>query len=164
MKCPDCSFTTNSKKGLANHLRNGCSTLKGSWVSRNKEYLKKYGKDWRKRNIEKVREYNRVLSKDWRKRNPDKVKASRSRTREKLRSDVLQAYGNVCKCCGEQERKFLCIDHINNDGAKHRKEFRLKSAQAMYTWLRKNNYPQGFQILCYNCNCAKAYYGRCPHE
>ena len=28
---------------------------------------------------------------------------------------------------------------------------------------RKNNYPEGFQVLCSNCNFAKGKYGSCPH-
>lgn len=125
-----------------------------------KEYIKK----WYKKNPNKRKEYWKKYGPLWRKNNPDKVKASRIRTRNKLRNDVLLAYGEMCKCCGEQTREFLQIDHINNDGAKHRKEFGLKSAQAMYTWLRKNNYPRGFQILCANCNTAKQYYAGCPHQ
>ena len=31
-------------------------------------------------------------------------------------------------------------------------------------WIIKNNFPKGFQILCHNCNSAKAVYGKCPHE
>lgn len=31
-------------------------------------------------------------------------------------------------------------------------------------WLRRNNYPNGFQVLCHNCNMAKGFYGKCPHQ
>lgn len=30
--------------------------------------------------------------------------------------------------------------------------------------LKQNNYPRGFQILCYNCNNAKSIQGQCPHQ
>lgn len=30
-------------------------------------------------------------------------------------------------------------------------------------WLKKNDYPKGFQILCHNCNMSKGFYGYCPH-
>jgi len=30
-------------------------------------------------------------------------------------------------------------------------------------WLRKYNYPKGFQVLCHNCNMAKRF-GVCPHK
>lgn len=78
---------------------------------------------------------------------------------------ILQHYGGSpprCACCGEQEPKFLEIDHINNDGYAHRKQ--IGKGRLMHEWLIKNNYPEGFQILCANCNHAKGNYGECPHQ
>jgi hypothetical protein len=80
-----------------------------------------------------------------------------------LRTLVLEHYGKQCACCGETEIKFLSIDHINNDGAAHRKVIG-KGGTTLYYWLRDNEYPDGFQILCHNCNFAKGIYGICPHQ
>lgn len=55
---------------------------------------------------------------------------------------------------------FLCIDHIDGGGNKHRAEIKGD----FYRWLIDNNFPPGFQTLCHNCNMAKGLYGRCPHE
>lgn len=79
-----------------------------------------------------------------------------------LRKEVLNAMGGKCVCCGADRLEFLSVDHINNDGSNHRKE--IGGAKAIYRWLKKNNYPEGFQVLCMNCNCAKSWYGICPHE
>ena len=68
-----------------------------------------------------------------------------------------------CTCCGEKEMKFLCIDHINNDGALHRKNYG-RVGHRIYTWLKNKGYPEGYQVLCFNCNNAKALYGECPHK
>lgn len=79
------------------------------------------------------------------------------------RMQALIAYSGrnpKCACCGESENKFLCIDHLNGDGSKHRKEVKNK----VMRWLKKNNYPVGFQVLCHNCNLAKGFYGQCPHQ
>lgn len=76
-------------------------------------------------------------------------------------SAVLIHYGMVCACCGESERAFLTADHINNDGAKHRRSI---NRRPLYRWLVKNQFPAGFQILCWNCNCAKGRIGHCPHQ
>jgi hypothetical protein len=56
---------------------------------------------------------------------------------------------------------FLCIDHINGGGSKHRREGKFPS---MYQWLKTHNFPEGFQVLCHNCNMAKFIYGVCPHR
>lgn len=81
--------------------------------------------------------------------------------RQKLRTEVLRHYGAYCACCGETQDKFLTIDHVNNDGAAHRRMIRKAN---ICSWLRRKDYPSGFQVLCYNCNCARGFYGKCPHE
>jgi len=86
-----------------------------------------------------------------------------NRFNRELRREVLLAYGNVCACCGEKEEIFLAIDHVNNDGAEHRRELRGVSSAFFYRWLKKNGFPPGFQTLCHNCNWAKSR-GGCPHQ
>ena len=75
---------------------------------------------------------------------------------------VIEHYGGVCSCCGETEQMFLSLDHINGGGTKHRKELG-KYGTAFYAWIIKNDFPEEFQVLCYNCNLAKGFYGICPH-
>jgi hypothetical protein len=79
--------------------------------------------------------------------------------------ETFEVYGNICVCCGEDNISFLTIDHIDESGASHRKELGIKSGgPTFYSWLKKNNYPRdNFQLLCYNCNCSKHFYGQCPH-
>ena len=81
----------------------------------------------------------------------------------RLQNDAIMAYGGyVCACCGETEPLFLTIDHINNDGNKHRKQY--QSGDGLYKWLKQHDYPEGFQILCMNCNHGKRRNnGVCPH-
>lgn len=81
----------------------------------------------------------------------------------KLKRQVFSRYGGQCSCCGESKTEFLQIDHINNDGADHRRKIGKGSA-VLFRWLRAHGYPSGFQILCANCNMAKAIYGVCPHK
>lgn len=83
-----------------------------------------------------------------------------------LRDKVYAYYGNQCQCCSETNPLFLTIDHINNDGAKHRREIRkLGTGSNFYYWLVSNNFPEGFQLLCFNCNCGKQRNkGICPHK
>ena len=81
-----------------------------------------------------------------------------------LRVEALRHYSDntmQCACCGESEIDFLALDHINGGGGKHRKE--VGRGYRFIRWLQKNNYPDGFQVLCHNCNQAKSYYDGCPH-
>ncbi len=83
----------------------------------------------------------------------------------KLRSDALNAYGGpVCTCCGETHSEFLSIDHIKGKGCQHRKKIGVPSGGPFYVWLRKNGYPEGFRVLCANCNASFGHFGYCPHE
>ncbi len=82
---------------------------------------------------------------------------------QQKRNVVLNHYSNgsvTCNCCGESQIEFLSIDHINNDGSAHRKEI----GSNLYNWLINNDFPVGFQVLCFNCNFAKGIYGFCPHK
>ena len=100
---------------------------------------------------------------EWRKNNPKKEKLADINSRGKLRKDVLGNYskGKIkCNCCGEKEIKFLALDHINNNGKQERKKW----GSSLYARLRKLNYPKGYQVLCHNCNMAKAFYKICPHQ
>lgn len=87
----------------------------------------------------------------------------------RLRDAVLTGYGGACACCGESTPQFLAVDHIHNDGAAHRAELSITRASPdtgkFYRWLRDNGYPRDrLQLLCHNCNGAKAWYGMCPHR
>lgn len=89
------------------------------------------------------------------------------RYRRKLKLDVINGYGGKCTCCGEPTFEFLSVDHMNNDGKKHRIEISGRNAgssQSIYRWLRDNNFPAGYTVLCFNCNMARALYSLCPHQ
>ena len=97
------------------------------------------------------------------KKNRDKIlRRERARTRA-LKLEVLRHYGGPtpkCACCGETHVEFLQIDHINNDGAAHRK--RVGEGTAMYRHL-KRTWPEGYRVLCANCNWSRGIFGYCPH-
>lgn len=88
----------------------------------------------------------------------EKTKTQINRFEKRLK--ILKYYSGgepKCACCGENHIEFLHIDHINNNGAEHRKI-------NIHNWIIKNNFPEGFRILCANCNIAKGIHGHCPHE
>jgi hypothetical protein len=60
--------------------------------------------------------------------------------------------------CPVTDIDMLTIDHINNDGADHRRGIHggNKAGHGTYRWLIKNDFPPGFQVLCFNHNFKKA--------
>ena len=81
-----------------------------------------------------------------------------------LKQTVLDHYGQKCNCCcGCSVTKFehLTIDHKNNDGAKQRRDKKAHCGQAEYRRIIREGFPNDLQVLCWNCNCSKQYYGGC---
>lgn len=149
-------------------------------------YQREYADKDRKRHADYSRKYRAGLGDEYRERQvhrrADKIAAmspeeleefrqfERDKTRRimaKLKAEIFEAYGGpICACCGETQEMFLSVDHINNDGYKMKRlGIHPKNGTGFYQWLRKNNFPPGFQILCFNCNQGKRVNGGvCPHQ
>ena len=80
--------------------------------------------------------------------------------RRAVRAKVVRELGGKCQCCGETTPVFLTIDHVQNDGAKDRQTARHLLYKRILT---EGCPPDRYQILCWNCNSAKAL-GGCPHQ
>jgi hypothetical protein len=104
-----------------------------------------------------------AMLRNWEDRNPAKISRIRTGYYAKIRDRVYLAYGNKCRCCGVEEKAFLSLDHVNNDGKKHRNELG-GAGIVLYLWAIRNNFPPILQLLCMNCNHAKSRLGECPHE
>jgi hypothetical protein len=69
--------------------------------------------------------------------------------------DVLAHYGKAgrpaCRWrgCPIDDLDMLSIDHIENDGAEHRRR-ETGSGIRIYFHLRSRGYPKGYQTLCHN--------------
>jgi len=76
--------------------------------------------------------------------------------RQIIRKKVLCFYSGgelKCKDCGISDIRVLCLDHINGDGYIHRKI--VGGSVNVYVDLIARNFPEGFQVLCQNCNLIK---------
>lgn len=125
------------KDGLTSYCKFCYARRSLAYYHKNHEKVSKKKEEYRKINRE-------ILNIKQKERNADK----------KLK--ILQEYCKdeipYCFGCGIEELSVLAIDHINDDGAEHRRN--MNSAR-LYGWLTTNNYPSGFQVLCYNCNIYK---------
>lgn len=74
----------------------------------------------------------------------------------KLKGDVINHYSNglnKCARCGIEGIEFLNIDHIEGRGIQgHDKSTK---GRKLYSLLKREKYPIGFQVLCWNCNVKK---------
>ena len=115
-----------------------------------REYHKQYHQAHRAEILERMKRYNR-LHKQVR---PEHYWQYRAQ----LKREVLTHYGNgKCACiqCGFDDIRALSIDHINGIGNEHREILGITGGRPFYVWLKKNNFPEGYQTLCMNCQYIK---------
>ena len=131
------------------------------YYQKNKDVIKKRAHDYYYDNREECIEKQTAYVKKTKERHNAGI---RKRYQER-RLIVINHYSNGtrrCECCSESELRFLTIDHIYNNGNKHRK---VVGNSKITAWLIKNKFPKGYRVLCFNCNSGRAYNnGKCPHE
>ncbi len=163
-KCIKCSVELlsgiNWYPSSENNRQYKCKTcmikLSNDWIKNNRE---RYNLRQRMRDPKKRKEYY--------KKNKSRFRKTYNKYTHKLKLEVLNYYSNndlKCACCGEHNIEFLSIDHINGNGTQHRKEIGVLPGRSFYLWLKKHKFPQGYRVLCFNCNCALGFFGYCPHE
>lgn len=133
------------------------------YAEKHPEWKLKYAANWRKKHPEEAK----ISVEKWRQRNPEKMKTYRHNQVIRRKQKVFFHYGNgkvQCACCGETTFEFLTVHHLNGGGSKHRREIGCQGGDRIYRWLVQNNFPDGFQVLCMNCNWAIGQFGYCPHE
>lgn len=70
-----------------------------------------------------------------------------------LRAVVVAQYGGACVRCGAREK--LELDHIHNDGKRHRQQLR-ELQLTIDEWLIMERFPRNVvQLLCKDCHSRK---------
>ena len=145
--------------------------------TKRKEYLQNYAA--RRKELD-ARPERKAKNKVY-KSKPENKKRARELDRD-LRYLVLQTYSKrlsdskipCCNCCHlNSNLAFLAVDHIAGkkqmDSEHELKKLGYSSkfqSWALLRWLKRKNFPEGFQILCHNCNHAKGHStdNKCPLE
>lgn len=136
------------------------------------QYKKEYYQKNKQRILEKTRKYyhaHREQYQERRRKNKERDKKIKRiwylKNREKTlklhrqknlenKIEVLEYYSNGklrCVKCGFTDIRALSIDHINGNGAQHRKIV----GRNVYNKLIQNDFPKGYQTLCMNCQFIK---------
>lgn len=108
---------------------------------------------------------NATLRRAYRAKRKDEVNMQVSSRKRTIRLEVLRVYGGShpsCACCGETRYEFLVIDHMNGRGQEQR-DLLGRRGNELYLWLKQQGYPDGYRVLCSNCNSALGWHGYCPH-
>ena len=104
------------------------------------------------------REHIIATSAAWQRANPGRRHQHYLNARAKLKTEGYRSLGDVCACCGFDDKRFLTMDHILPVGGLRRRSDTWAEAK------RSGWDTAQFQILCGNCNFAKSDNGSCPHK
>jgi hypothetical protein len=170
-KCPTHGETTGSRvKRQGRNSYNQCDECRRersrAYRRKNKERLSEADKRWRNNNRERLKQRVDAYNKQYAASHREEIRQASLEYARALKHEVITAYGGKCACpnCPEALIDFLCIDHINGNGASHRKQL---GGKRLYRWLKQNGFPQdNFQLLCWNCNKMKGTgsLDNCPHN
>jgi len=106
-------------------------------------------------------------NRDWIEKNRGRYNEAKSEYRFKLKLQALKHYSYDtmhCAQCGYSEDiDALCLDHINDDGAHHRRGLGIggmtsvgnRAGTTLYERLKALGWMPGLQVLCFNCNAIK---------
>lgn len=140
----------------------GCESLRqyvGMCIPHLREY---FPEAYQIRKSQQQKSHKRAMQNtEYRKKFSIRVNMDNVTRYRRYRTQIIQHYSrdtNTCNCCGESHMEFLTIDHINGrnnspNGAR---------GIVLMRWLIENNFPEGYQILCANCNLAKGDKDKCP--
>jgi len=140
--CSRCAARANKrrKQRIANRLCNNCTRPA----------------DFGKKRCTRCREWSRVYS------SAHKVSKQQAARYRKI---VFDFYGGLCVCCGEANRVFLTIDHINGRTLEQKTERGERGYFKFARAILKDKPRTDIRILCYNCNCGRERNGGvCPHQ
>jgi len=117
-----------------------------------KKYMKVYNGWYRRVNREGIL----VKKQRYREANSQKRKERNRKKNEEIRLACLHHYSNgTMKCaeCDVSDVDMLLLDHINDDGAEHRRN--IGGTGSLYAALMRLGFPPGIQVLCANHNHKK---------
>ncbi len=177
-KCPKCKkrfpttnfYRHNGYKDSLYYLCKPCACAQARERRRRKpEVYRAINKRSNDKNKGKYEERIKAYNRNERKKLPSypiilkNMRVRGEARRKQLRAEMILEYGSKCACCGESTWEFLTLDHVNGDGAKHRKEMN-RSGVEIYALLKKQGWPKDrYRLLCMNCNFAIGRCGYCPH-
>ena len=88
--------------------------------------------------------------------------ARRKAEADGVRHEVIEAYGGECACCHNTFIPHLTLDHVEGGGRQERMKRDQRSIyREIRRGLREGVKDDRFQILCWNCNSAKHFFGEC---
>jgi len=160
-ECPECLATKAAAEfRKASHRPDGldrkCKTCMSEYA-RAKGFTAKREASGRGREARaRYRDRNKgAIREKFRKRRESGVDRGRANDRRSgIRTKALEALGGACVRCGLTDVDVLCVDHVDDDGAREREEVGRNPFPTFVRICRGEDLPR-YQVLCCNCNREK---------
>ena len=139
--CPDCGDDIPENFHQGAHYCKPC--------------ISKRSKNWRAKNIGRIRETHRLQAQRWRKDNTHRYRKSDSDRRQRMRQTCIVKLGGKCvwpEGCYWTDPRALQIDHVHGGGTSERKQ--LNSAVSFYKKVLADT-DGNYQLLCACHNAIK---------
>lgn len=122
-------------------------------------------KAWKIKHREEYYDYMKAYNRNYKDKFRKEINEEQMTEYWKVKTEVIAHYSNgTMSCYGWHEGNWdngcpfncsdmrcLSIDHIKGGGTQHSKTIKTN----LYKWLKGNDYPNGFQVLCMNCQFIK---------
>ena len=114
-----------------------------------------------------TKERKAELNRNWIAKHRVRYNEAKSEYRFKLKIAALTHYSKGTLCCAlcgfDEDVDGLCLDHIADDGAEHRRGLGVgsmtsvgnRAGTTLYERLKALGWMAGLQVLCFNCNAIK---------
>lgn len=98
-----------------------------------------------------------IYTKEYSRLNRILIRRRKQDASREVKKTILERYGPNCVHCGFSDPRALQLDHIDDNGATERESLgnRMFSGYRFYQYLIKMGLPDGYQVLCANCNAIK---------
>jgi hypothetical protein len=162
------SYQKNKDKEKADYAKYRASAKGKAKINayNEKDEVKKRKQEWNASSEQKKKRRAYQLTSE--------AKLLRVKRNQKLKLEVYSTLSKrdsdsdipCCNCCGESSYiEFLTIDHVYGRTHLPKNERKLLGGK-LSARVKKNEYPDDYQILCWNCNEAKMISkdNKCPHE
>jgi hypothetical protein len=85
------------------------------------------------------------------------VNITRNRAEAQLEAFIHYSGHNPPQCvlCEFKDIRALQLDHEKGDGAEFRRLNKYATGKSLCLFLRKRGWPDGYRILCANCQCIE---------
>jgi len=134
-----------------------------------KAYSKKYNmsekakenqKRYRETHREKINTNKRKNWSGYYQRHKQSILERNKKYRKRDKKILVHHYSNgtmKCALCPCEDIDVLTIDHVDGGGNKMRKKMKsISGITHFYTFLIKKKFPDGYRVLCFNCNHKEA--------